>query len=181
VASRPGALARAAAPAPDRWAPGGPGAAAPAGLPGAPPWARAARRSYSRKEAVAIYLTLKRAAALALPRGVDRGDASLFAEAGQARAPPRRRPRDPTRAAFCECARYTLVRAVSCALRLFGLHCVPCVRTARGARAARHGPVPCVTAGRASERACLGRPRSEGAAPRARIAQGPQPERRARC
>ena len=147
-----------------------------------PPWARAARRAYSRKEAVAIYLTLKRAAALALPRGVDRGDASLFAEAGQARAPPRRRPRDPT--ALCPVvAQETLVRGVFCAPRLSGPYCVcaleiswsmqrparddPPVCTAFYACGLRAVPAPCgiarrtapLPAGPASARICAGRAR----------------------
>ncbi len=76
-----------AAPGPDRWMPGGLGAAAApaAALFGAPLGSRSARHTYSKKEVVSLYAQLKKASALVLPRGVDRSDASLFAEAGQVR------------------------------------------------------------------------------------------------
>jgi len=74
---------------------------------------------------------------------------------------------------LCLRARDFLVHAASCARRPSGLHCVLCMWTARGARAVRHSPADCAAAGRACERAHLCRPRSESAAPRARMAQEP--------
>ncbi|KAK9843468.1 hypothetical protein WJX81_004284 [Elliptochloris bilobata] len=73
---------------PDRWMPGGglgaPAPAAPASALGAPPLgSRMARHVYSKKAAVSVYAQLKKSHALVLPRAVDRGDPTLFAEPGQ--------------------------------------------------------------------------------------------------
>jgi hypothetical protein len=51
----------------------------------APPLgSRTAKHVYRKTEVVAVYKQLKSASALTLPKEVDRDDAMLFAEAGQA-------------------------------------------------------------------------------------------------
>ena len=65
----------------DKWAP--PGQGPIPGAPAPPLGSATAAHIYRKAEAVGIYKRLAAAKGLTLPPGVDREDASLFAEAGQ--------------------------------------------------------------------------------------------------